>query len=297
MNRKLTTTLFFAALFVLASFSLATAGPAIWIGDYVWYDTNGDGLQNEPAENGINDVRVFAYRDYNCNGVIDGSGEIFDELFDYDYTTYDADGNPGYYGIPAIGGRCYVTFVDTYTIPDTYVATTPDQLGAPTFDVDYLDFDFGFNEGQLEAPEFTCPKTIGFWKQQFKQQKSAKYTAEELALIVDVALDLTPVFASYDDFNYFLNIKGKEGPLARAKRQFAAFTLNLAAYLVRGDIEFPAGLSDAAPLDLHLTDAATAGEAWDEVEGYILTGANLGLANDIADSINNGLGLDVDCPQ
>ncbi|MDP8225070.1 MAG: hypothetical protein P9L99_17045 [Candidatus Lernaella stagnicola] len=290
-TNKMMTAAFIVILVTVFGVGSALAGPAVWVGDYVWYDTNGNGLQDEPAENGINDVRVIAYRDYNCNGVIDGD----DEIYDYDYTTEDEFGNPGYYYIPAFGGRCYVTFVDIDTIPDTYVPTTPDFLGAPVGDVDYLDFDFGFNEGQIEEPDFTCPKTIGFWKQQFKQGNSAKFTADELAVIVDTALDLTPVFATYDDFRYFLNARGNQGPAARAKKQFAAFTLNLAAFLTYEEGTFAAGLSFYTPLDLWLTDAETVGDAFYEVEDFILGGYDLGLANDLADAINNGDGVDVLC--
>jgi len=278
------------AIAIAFTFSPALAGPPIIIGDYVWFDANGNGLQDDGDDAGINDVRVILYRDYDCNGLIDGS----DEIFDYDYTTFDEFGLPGYYEVPAIGGRCYVAFLDEATVPEELEHTTPANLGIPTFDVDYLDADFGLGFEQ-QGPDFVCPKTIGFWKQQFKQKRSAKYSQDELNLIVEVALGLTPVFDSYDDFEYYLNVKGRAGALARATRQFAAFTLNLAAYLVIDEIGFPAGLGDDVDLDLYLTDAPTVGDAYAEVEAYILSGENLGLANDIADAINNGEGLELKC--
>jgi hypothetical protein len=63
----------------------ALAGVPMIVGDYVWFDENGNGLQDDGAENGINGVRVIFYRDYECNGVIDGN----DEIYDYDYTAND----------------------------------------------------------------------------------------------------------------------------------------------------------------------------------------------------------------
>ena len=162
-------------------------------------------------------------------------------------------------------------------------------------DLDYLDADFGLVD-IFADPDFTCPKTIGFWKQQFKQKRSAKYSAEELEAIVAVALDLTPVFNSYNEIKTAIFAKGNQGALMRAKRQFAAFALNLAAYELLYDLSFPAGLGANTALDLlDLTDAATAGEAFAEVEGYILAESQLGLANELADAINNGAGLNLIC--
>ncbi|MCZ7582807.1 MAG: MSCRAMM family adhesin SdrC [Deltaproteobacteria bacterium] len=272
----------------------AFAGVPVWVGDYVWYDANNNGLQDDGDDSGLNGIRVDYYRDYDCNGVIDGS----DEYYDYDFTSDDEFGNPGYYLISTVSNFCHVAMLDESTIPDGLVHTTSPILGFRMPDHDYWDVDFGLGETPPPPPAgFTCPKTIGFWKQQFKGGKSSKYSAAELNAIVAEALTLTDVFSTYADFNFFLNIKGNEGPLARAKRQFAAFTLNLAAFNLSDSVDWQAGLDESTPLDSSLTDADTVGDAFDEVESFILAGINLGIANDLADAINNGLGIDVDCPE
>ncbi len=56
------------------------------LGNYVWYDVNENGLQDEPASNGINGVKVYLYKD-------NGSGFV---LID-STTTATLSGNPGYY--------------------------------------------------------------------------------------------------------------------------------------------------------------------------------------------------------
>jgi hypothetical protein len=38
------------------------------IGDYIWNDHNGNGLQDEPANAGLNGVTVQLYTDPDCNG-------------------------------------------------------------------------------------------------------------------------------------------------------------------------------------------------------------------------------------
>lgn len=78
-------------------------------GNYVWYDTNKDGIQNEPASNGINTVLVELWRD-------DGVGNL--ELIGAQRTTNNPEpgpehGNPGYYLFqdlpPTTGNQRYFT--------------------------------------------------------------------------------------------------------------------------------------------------------------------------------------------
>ena len=57
------------------------------IGNYVWVDTNKNGLQNESASNGINGLKIYLYRNM-------GSGMV---LIDSTITANDGSGNPGYY--------------------------------------------------------------------------------------------------------------------------------------------------------------------------------------------------------
>ncbi len=60
------------------------------IGNYVWRDINGDGLNNEPAVAGINNVRVELYKETSPGS----------NIFNFDSfitTDNDANGKPGYY--------------------------------------------------------------------------------------------------------------------------------------------------------------------------------------------------------
>jgi hypothetical protein len=57
------------------------------LGNYVWFDDNKNGLQDEPASNGINGEKVYLYKD-------NGSSYV---LFDSTITANDINGNPGYY--------------------------------------------------------------------------------------------------------------------------------------------------------------------------------------------------------
>ena len=71
------------------------------IGNYVWQDTNGDGLQNEPASNGINGVKVYLFKET--------SPGVF-SLIDSTITANNA-GNPGYYLFGnVVSGNYYVQF-------------------------------------------------------------------------------------------------------------------------------------------------------------------------------------------
>ncbi len=58
------------------------------LGNYVWYDVDGDGQQNDGASNGINGIKVYLYKD-------NGAGTY--ELKDSTVTTNNASNNPGYY--------------------------------------------------------------------------------------------------------------------------------------------------------------------------------------------------------
>jgi uncharacterized repeat protein (TIGR01451 family) len=78
-------------------------------GNYVWYDTNKDGVQNEPTENGINNVLVELWFD-------DGTGTL--KLIGAQRTTNNPEvgpeqGRPGYYLFqdlpPTTGSQRYFT--------------------------------------------------------------------------------------------------------------------------------------------------------------------------------------------
>ncbi|MBX7240384.1 MAG: T9SS type A sorting domain-containing protein [Bacteroidia bacterium] len=80
------------------------------VGNYVWNDVNGNGLQDEPAANGINGVSVelwFA----GANGIIGGG----DDVFVLDTVTADNGGNPGYYQFSiSTSGNYYIKFPATH---------------------------------------------------------------------------------------------------------------------------------------------------------------------------------------
>ena len=58
------------------------------LGNYVWYDDNANGLQDEAANRGINGVKIYLYKD-------NGTGTFV--KVDSAVTANDATGNPGYY--------------------------------------------------------------------------------------------------------------------------------------------------------------------------------------------------------
>lgn len=150
MKLRKVVTLFFLLAFAAVLPLTAHAGGSIVLGDYVWLDSNSNGLQDEDPYAGINGVQVVFFRDYDCNGVIDGA----DEIFDYDFTGDDASGLPGYYMVPAVGGFCFVSWVEPATVPDGLIFTTDPVLNFATTDQDYLDADFGLNDaGGYECAE------------------------------------------------------------------------------------------------------------------------------------------------
>jgi hypothetical protein len=97
------------------------------IGNYVWMDTNGDGIQNEPVGNGLNGIEVILWST-GADGVIGGGDDV---QLATTITANDPSGNPGYYqftGLPA--GSYYVQF--PVTLPSSSGLTTSDQ--SPTTD-------------------------------------------------------------------------------------------------------------------------------------------------------------------
>jgi len=91
------------------------------LGNYVWYDDNNDGLQNEPASNGINGVKVYLYKE-TTPGVY--------TKFDSTTTANDASNRPGYYNFPnLLSGNYKVLFptaVGNYPLSD--VANAASQI-------------------------------------------------------------------------------------------------------------------------------------------------------------------------
>jgi hypothetical protein len=85
------------------------------LGNYVWIDTNHDGLQNEPAGNGVNDVTVT---------VTDASGKVVGTAV----TAENPDGGaPGYYHV---GNLAPGTYTVTFTTLPAGFAPTATAAGA-----------------------------------------------------------------------------------------------------------------------------------------------------------------------
>ena len=93
------------------------------IGDYVWWDQNGDGFQS-PGEPGINGVTVNLLT---TNGVpvLNDIGLPITTV-----TTNDTLGNPGWYRLTGVTGGTYVV---EFVLPDGYVFTTYDADGQGPF--------------------------------------------------------------------------------------------------------------------------------------------------------------------
>jgi uncharacterized repeat protein (TIGR01451 family) len=89
------------------------------VGNYVWIDRNGDGIQNEPVGDGVNGITV---RLYQSNGTLVGTRTTADDAF----------GRPGYYLFDNLAaGDYYVQFV----LPSGFSFTTRDAT-ADTADSD-----------------------------------------------------------------------------------------------------------------------------------------------------------------
>ncbi len=65
------------------------------IGNYVWEDINANGIQDEPASSGINNVTVEIYQP--VGSVPDPSNDTF---VGFEITSNDGLGNPGYFPKP-----------------------------------------------------------------------------------------------------------------------------------------------------------------------------------------------------
>ena len=139
-------------IFVGITYVAAQAGDPIVIGDYVWFDANCDGIQNDGTDAGINDVLVWFYRDYDCNGILDGD----DAVYDYDFTRNDDYGVAGYYEIPSTGTRCFVVELDEETIPEGLFVRSGTSMTVATDNVDYMDADYGLCDEQTEDEYGEC---------------------------------------------------------------------------------------------------------------------------------------------
>jgi uncharacterized repeat protein (TIGR01451 family) len=97
------------------------------LGDYVWFDRNGDGIQNESPTDGANGVTVRLYLD-NGNGIPEpGTGDL---LIASTVTADDVYGRPGYYLFDGLvpGFHYFVQFVK----PASATGFTTQNAGSDT---------------------------------------------------------------------------------------------------------------------------------------------------------------------
>ncbi len=91
-------------------------------GNYVWHDVNENGIQDEPATDGINGVLVELYLD-NGDGIQDPNT---DTLVSFTYTGDDYNGDPGYYIFTDLEEGDYFA---VFTPPTGYILTEQDASG------------------------------------------------------------------------------------------------------------------------------------------------------------------------
>jgi choice-of-anchor A domain-containing protein/uncharacterized repeat protein (TIGR01451 family) len=91
-----------------------TAPLAGRIGDFVWYDSDGDGLQDE-GEAGIAGVTVLLFRDVNGDGALDDGDQLI--------ASQETDAAGGYLFTGVFAGNYLVT-VSEDTLPEDYALTS-----------------------------------------------------------------------------------------------------------------------------------------------------------------------------
>ncbi|NJN16429.1 MAG: DUF11 domain-containing protein [Oscillochloris sp.] len=109
------------------------------VGNYVWFDRNNDGIQNEAPSDGINGVTVRLY---------DGSNNLVDTAV----TANDPDGQPGYYLFTGLTPASY--FVE-FVLPSGATFSGPNLGGDDALDSDPNPADgrtgsFTLSAGQLD---------------------------------------------------------------------------------------------------------------------------------------------------
>ena len=87
------------------------------VGNYVWNDRNGDGVQNESPADGLNGVRVELH-------AVEGG---LTNLVDTRATGYDSFGNPGYYRFDYVNPGDYVL---RFVAPSNFTFTTRGPMGS-----------------------------------------------------------------------------------------------------------------------------------------------------------------------
>ena len=125
------------------------------VGDRVWSDTDGDGIQ-DPGEPGIAGVTVAIYRDINKNGVINtGEPKLATQVTDTN-GNYDFIELLPHDRATGTGHNDFIVNVES-GVPTGYIATTPTQRNADfaTATEDFNNADFGY-----KPPTYTISGTL-----------------------------------------------------------------------------------------------------------------------------------------
>jgi hypothetical protein len=147
-----------------------------------------------------------------------------------------------------------------------------------------------------EPPEpedgIPSPCTIGFWKNRSDTPmgQAQHFPDPEFDVVVDVAADLTPVFADGIELLDALVKKGRRTQQERAEQQLAALLLNLGGGYLPPDGQKCELFDGNAVSDNACEGATTVGES---LEGILedMAAGRFELAKDCADDINNGIGV------
>lgn len=125
------------------------------IGDFVWSDTNGDGVQDS-GEDGIENVTVDLVWDLDGDGVIDADEPVL--------ATRTTDANGAYDFDELIFGDYIINVTDTNTVLTDLTLTTSTETLPVTLAVGAIDFndaDFGYQPpGPVGGGPFICNSTF-----------------------------------------------------------------------------------------------------------------------------------------
>ena len=97
-----------------------TNPPVAALGNYVWFDENADGIQNEATLNGLNGITVNLYLDVDGDGVAEPNGDDSTPIATTT-TANDNNGNAGYYLFDDLAPNDY--FVE-FILPSTAISFT-----------------------------------------------------------------------------------------------------------------------------------------------------------------------------
>ena len=133
---------------VRASFAYCQTG-TLSIGDTLFYDWNGDGIQTSGIDEGIPNITVYLYRDSNTNGVVEASSDAL-----VGSTVTGVNGTFTFTSLPAGGYVVVVDEADAQFPPRYYETKDPDEAGVCTVcngygngvvtTVSRTDVDFGY---------------------------------------------------------------------------------------------------------------------------------------------------------